>query len=271
VCLAPAVFGVWHSSWNSAHVMESKTLSSSLAVRYCCHCNAFCTSTYQVVAPISHAIDACCTLHIVPAASDTACGCTGDYSHSRIASYTAGLCLQVQATTVTKAELRQQLLSALTTKPGSAARAAGLTVLADTLGLTAEDRASLGLTGAHSSSSSTAAAGVGSTYGSSAAAGGESAGFGLLGEGQSPAAAAAGGAAAGAYGQGGGVTTTRADGGRAAAAGGRRSVLGRVVGVLFGRGAGDKSAGELAFSGAVCWDCLFAWLCRHVDVMYDAD
>jgi hypothetical protein len=156
---------------------------------------------------------------------------------------------------VTKAELRQQLLSALTTKPGSAARAAGLTVLADTLGLTAEDRASLGLTGAHSSSSSsTAAAGVRSTYGSSSAAGGESAGFGLLGEGQSPVTAAGGGAAAGAYGQGGGVTTPRGDGGRAAA-GGRRSVLGRVVGVLFGRGAGDKSAGELAFSGDVCWDC----------------
>jgi hypothetical protein len=169
--------------------------------------------------------------------------------HHIIASSAAGGCLQVQATTVTKAELRQQLLSALTTKPGSAARAAGLIVLADSLGLTAQDRASLGLTGAHSSSNTAAA---GSPFGSSAAAGGESAGFGLLGEGQSPAAAAGG--AAGAYGQGGGMTTPRADGGRAVAAAGRRSVLGRVVGVLFGRGAGDKPAGELV----VCMLCAYA-------------
>jgi hypothetical protein len=44
------------------------------------------------------------------------------------------------------------------------------------------------------------------------------------------------------------VTTPRADGGR-------RSVLGRVVGVLFGRGGGHKAAGELAVMGAVCWHC----------------
>lgn len=169
----------------------------------------------------------------------------------------------MHATTVAKAELRQQVLAALTTKPGSAERRAGLTVVADTLGLSTEDRASLGLT----ASSSSSAAASGASYGRSPAAGGESAGFGLLGEGQSPAAAAAG--AAGPYGHGGSGTgaTPRADAG-SRAAGGRRSVLGRVVGVLFGRGGGgDKPAGARAVTllqGCSRRDHASVEACRHV-------
>lgn len=138
-------------------------------------------------------------------------------------------------------QLAALLVDALTARQGSAGRQQGLSALADALGLNPEDRARLGLNPAAAAALSGAGDGLqGAGYGSGV---GEEYN-GSLGTGAAAAAQHGYG-----YGAAADITPPRDGGGGGGGGRGRRSVLGRVVGALFGGGRRDGQQGELR----LCW------------------
>jgi hypothetical protein len=139
--------------------------------------------------------------------------------------------MQVQADAAAarppRSQLAHLLVDALKARQGSAARVQGLSALADALDLNPDDRAQLGLNPAMSSTAA-------------AADGLRGAGSGDTGMAAGAGAAAAAEAGYG-YGAAADITPPRDAGG--AGGRGRRSVLGRVVGVLFGGGRRDGGQG----------------------------
>lgn len=144
--------------------------------------------------------------------------------------------VQVQAKAASsgppRSHLAHLLVQALSSRQGSAARLQGLASLADALELNPEERSRLGLS---------SAASVGGLQGPLCS--GEYGGV--------PGSAGAAAAAEHGYGYGAAADLTPPrDGGGAAGARGRRSVLGRVVGVLFG--GGRREEGEHGEFGCCC-------------------
>lgn len=151
---------------------------------------------------------------------------------------------------MSKADVAQLLITALSSRQGSGMRLQALGQLADAVGLEPNERTKLGIGAAgHGSGAAGEAAGA--------------AGLGVLGDGAPGAAGAADTDGYGGGAGGGGASSGRGGNGAVGRGGGRRSVLGRVVGALFGRGGGG-STGEVQLRLDVAHTAVCILYCRTI-------